>query len=574
MPSFPGTLIPPQLATAPSSPVVGQMYYDTATNRLYWWDSTQWVPAMDAGGTALTGEWTWTTSTGTGSVAPGQVGIDTAAWNTATMIRVHKTTNLGTDASNFLMTKMSVGDELYIQQKDDSTRWARYTVKTAPVDNTTWVSIPVTWVKDGTTLPANNRPMLFSDLGSGGGGGGGVTEVVIGPSTPVRNQQTIWVDTDEAPAVGYSTAMDTLHLVGAAGEPAFQNSWANTGSGDPLCFRKTPEGKVYIRGSIVGGASATTAFTLPVGYRPASRAGNPPFLNPLLVTNGVAGGYLAVYSDGRVQPNWPAGAGTCYLDVEFDTESVTSVASSVAIPMDTWHLIGNPGEPTFQNSFAQRAGGDPVGFRKYPDGRVRLKGFMTAGTVGATVFTLPAGYRPLVGSRRFPCIAYTGSAYAIADAEIDTSGNLAIPGAYASLTSGSGYIDLSGIEYDTETVANYVAGALPGVYVQSYTINGPWPKTVSVTLPFKADVLIDQVATAFASAVGVTGQYTTWDGANQANVGGYFFNEASSHKPIATRNVVRGAAAGVHTLGVANGSNLTSDANDNCMWSVTMVQVN
>jgi hypothetical protein len=40
------------LAAAPSSPVKGQMYYDTVGNILYWWNGTTWVSA--AGGTSMT----------------------------------------------------------------------------------------------------------------------------------------------------------------------------------------------------------------------------------------------------------------------------------------------------------------------------------------------------------------------------------------------------------------------------------------------------------------------------------------------------------------------------------------
>jgi hypothetical protein len=38
------------LGTAPSSPVKGQLYFDSAGNVLYWWDGTTWVPAKSTGG--------------------------------------------------------------------------------------------------------------------------------------------------------------------------------------------------------------------------------------------------------------------------------------------------------------------------------------------------------------------------------------------------------------------------------------------------------------------------------------------------------------------------------------------
>ena len=43
------------LAAAPSSPVKGQIYFDSTGNILYWWSGTVWVAAMDAGGSGFPG---------------------------------------------------------------------------------------------------------------------------------------------------------------------------------------------------------------------------------------------------------------------------------------------------------------------------------------------------------------------------------------------------------------------------------------------------------------------------------------------------------------------------------------
>lgn len=51
--------------------------------------------------------------------------------------------------------------------------------------------------------------------------------------------------------------------------------------------------------------------------------------------------------------------------------------------------------PTFENSWADfGAGFQPTGFRKDSDGIVHIRGVVSGGTVGSTVFTLPAGYIP------------------------------------------------------------------------------------------------------------------------------------------------------------------------------------
>lgn len=71
-------------------------------------------------------------------------------------------------------------------------------------------------------------------------------------------------------ASSVGVAPEPTHYVGAAGEPAFQNGWVAEGSGyTQPGFYKDPNGIVHLTGHVNGtSATASTAFTLPAGYRP------------------------------------------------------------------------------------------------------------------------------------------------------------------------------------------------------------------------------------------------------------------------------------------------------------------
>jgi hypothetical protein len=58
---------------------------------------------------------------------------------------------------NGLLSGLLTGDILYIHQKDDSTKWARFTVNGTLTDNTTWWQIPLTYVSGSSALPDNNK---------------------------------------------------------------------------------------------------------------------------------------------------------------------------------------------------------------------------------------------------------------------------------------------------------------------------------------------------------------------------------------------------------------------------------
>jgi hypothetical protein len=80
--------------------------------------------------------------------------------------------------------------------------------------------------------------------------------------------------------------------------------------------------------------------------------------------------------------------------------------------------IGATGQPAFQGAWVNYDNGLTVpgggtqrdaGFYRHL-GHVYLFGVVKSGTGGTTVFTLPVGYRPTVGSRQFAAVASNGPA--------------------------------------------------------------------------------------------------------------------------------------------------------------------
>jgi hypothetical protein len=294
-------------------------------------------------------------------------------------------------------------------------------------------------------------------------GGAGLPEVYIGDNQPTRQAEVLWMDTDEAAPATLNVTMDTWHYVGAAGEPAFLNSWTGTFTGTVLNaprFRKYPNGKVRIVGQFSGGATGTVAFVLPVGYRPANNlAGS--VLIPIITQSGASNGYVQIFTaTGNVTIAGTTPTSSAYLEeVEFDTESVLQTASVAAQPLEPWHQVGTAGEPAFQNSWVAYDAARAVRFRKYPDGRVRLSGAMKTGAIGTVVFTLPTGYRPPPGSGPYDFIVESTAASNTGVIAIADTGTVTVnAGAVA-------YTALFGIEFDSETQTSY-----PSAFVQ---INAP-----------------------------------------------------------------------------------------------------
>jgi hypothetical protein len=126
-----------------------------------------------------------------------------------------------------------------------------------------------------------------------------------------------------------SVPMESFHLVGQSGEPAFTGGWVNydTSTYNAAGFRKDPLGRVLLKGLVKNGSIGSGVFQLPAGYRP---------IRELLFApdnNGSAATDVRVRADGVVLP---AAGVTTWLSLDgiiFDTESVTAMPTGPAGPM-------------------------------------------------------------------------------------------------------------------------------------------------------------------------------------------------------------------------------------------------
>jgi microcystin-dependent protein len=77
---------------------------------------------------------------------------------------------------------------------------------------------------------------------------------------------------------------------------------------------------------------------------------------------------------------------------DYDTQWIAAGSSTP----DSWHVVGAAGEPALASGFViKTTNAPPLAFKKFPDGMVRLRGYVTyAAGDGGPVFTLPSGYRP------------------------------------------------------------------------------------------------------------------------------------------------------------------------------------
>jgi hypothetical protein len=168
--------------------------------------------------------------------------------------------------------------------------------------------------------------------------------------------------------------LEDWHLVGAGGEPAFQNSWANFGGAHAVAgFYMQPDGWVRLKGLVASGTSTSTIFTLPEGYRPPFNA---VFTS---VSNGVQC-VIQVDTSGNVSK--PIGGSNAHA-------SLAGVTFPTLWNRAQWLL------PVLEQAWSRSAQPNPtVEMFRRDDGWVWTKGILT-GTLNTRILVLPEQTRVL-----------------------------------------------------------------------------------------------------------------------------------------------------------------------------------
>lgn len=120
----------------------------------------------------------------------------------------------------------------------------------------------------------------------------------LGPGDAQATSGTHNHDGRNSRILGGVAAPDTVkRIVGQSGQPTFQGSWVQYSDVNYAGaeFRRVAGGLVVMRGLIMNGTIGTTAFTLPVGYRPKIN-----IILPAATNTGY--GELRINADGTVVP--------------------------------------------------------------------------------------------------------------------------------------------------------------------------------------------------------------------------------------------------------------------------------
>jgi hypothetical protein len=137
-------------AGLPEAPLDGQQYAR---------QSAAWTTVVSGSGSTGTTEYTFNVNAAE-PPGGGQVRLNNATQSSATKLWIHYTTAPGNDAKNMLVYAYKTGKDVYIQDKDDSSRWIIFTLTSDCVDKTTYGEWNVTYKTAGANPLVGQRVLL------------------------------------------------------------------------------------------------------------------------------------------------------------------------------------------------------------------------------------------------------------------------------------------------------------------------------------------------------------------------------------------------------------------------------
>ena len=235
------------LGTAPSSPVKGQLYYDSAGNVLYWWNGTVWVAAQGGAGVSY--------GTITASTTFGQAKADGVATTVARSDHVHGTpahsaaehstipisalaaatsaVNMGGFVINNVGTPVANTDAVNRGYVDNLVMGLSWKDSVRVASTATVTLSPPTQVIDGVTVAANDRALFKNQTVPATNGiyyydnsvpawirtsdantGTEVEGMAVFVNEGTTNADTAWVCTTNAPITVDTTALTFVQFAG------------------------------------------------------------------------------------------------------------------------------------------------------------------------------------------------------------------------------------------------------------------------------------------------------------------------------------------------------------------------
>ena len=159
----------------------------------------------------------------------GQVRFNNANQTLATKMYLDDDQATGEAIGNMLLTVPQAGAILYVQDKDDETKWQRYTLTGDPVDGGAYVEFPISWIEGGSPLVEQRVQIAITIPGPQGPPGPQGETGPQGPPGQSAGRIFYFAPSDDSDIAGYKTLLEQPSAGAEVSIPK-----ACTGTGDFL----------------------------------------------------------------------------------------------------------------------------------------------------------------------------------------------------------------------------------------------------------------------------------------------------------------------------------------------------